>query len=160
MVRSSLTIRAESDRERRGMGETVTATLTVTNSGVGHAFPTYVTPRVVVSGELLDTYGKTVAGSREEAVIAREVPLDLSTELLDTRLAPGQSLVFRYQRPVAQPGLRLRLAVTVYPDHFYARFFETLLASGAGKGTARISEALAAARASAFTAYSREIPLD
>ncbi len=160
MVRSGLTIGVESPRGRHRVGETVAVTLTVTNSGVGHAFPTYVTPRVVVSGEMLDTYGKTVAESREEAVIAREVPLDLSTELFDTRLAPGQSLVFRYQRPVVRAGLRLRLAITVYPDHFYTRFFESLLVQGAGRGTPRIREALAATKASAFTLFSREIMLD
>jgi hypothetical protein len=160
MVRSGLTISVEGPRGRHRAGDTVAVTLTVTNSKVGHAFPTYVTPRVVVSGELLDRLGKVVAGSREEKVIAREVPLDLSKEIFDTRLLPGQSLGFRYRRPMAQAGLRLRLAVTVYPDHFYTRFFESLLAQGAGKGTARIQEALAATKASVFTVFSQEIPLD
>jgi hypothetical protein len=160
MVRSGLTISVEGPRGRHRAGDTVAVTLTVTNSKVGHAFPTYVTPRVVVSGEMLDPAGTVVAGSREEKVIAREVPLDLSKEIFDTRLLPGQSLLFRYQRPVVRGGLRLRLAVTVYPDHFYTRFFESLLAQGAGKGTARIQEALAATKASAFTVFSQEIPLD
>ena len=50
-------------------------TLSVENTGVGHAFPTYVTPRVVLSAELVDQAGEIIAGSREERVIARDVTL-------------------------------------------------------------------------------------
>jgi hypothetical protein len=160
MVRSGLLISVESDKERYRTGETVGVRLTVTNSKVGHAFPTYVTPRVVASGELINRSGRVLAGSREEAIIGREVTLDLSKEEFDTRLLPGQRFVFQYRRPLPQAGLRLRLAVTVYQDHFYTRFFESLLAGGAGKGTPQIKEALALTKASAFTVYSKEIPLD
>jgi hypothetical protein len=160
MVSSGLLISVESDKERYRAGETVGVRLTVTNSKVGHAFPTYVTPRVVASGELINRSGRVLAGSREEAIIGREVTLDLSKEEFDTRLLPGQRFVFQYRRPLPQAGLRLRLALTVYPDHFYTRFFESLLASGAGKGTPQIKEALALTKASAFTVYSKEIPLD
>ena len=160
MVRSGLTIILEGDKERYRPGELVSVRLTVTNSRVGHAFPTYVTPRVVVSGELVERSGRVVPGSRQEAIIGREVTLDLSREVFDSRLHPGQRLVFQYRRPFPKPGLRLRLAVTVFPDHFYIGFFESLLASGAGKGTAQIREALARAKASAFDVYAREIPLD
>jgi len=50
-------------------------TLSVENTGVGHAFPTYVTPRVVLSAELVDQAGEIIAGSRQERVIARDVTL-------------------------------------------------------------------------------------
>jgi len=159
MVRSGVIVGFSLDGEPHRVGDTVSATLTITNSKVGHYFPTYVTPRVVVSGELVDGSGQAVAGSRQEKVIAREVALDLSRELFDTRLAPRQSLTFRYRHRLSGVGLRLRLAVTVYPDHFYVSFFESLLASGAGKGTAQIREALEATRSSSFTIYSHEIPL-
>ena len=76
-------------------------TLTLRNRGAGHKLPTYVTPRLVVSGETLDSEGQAIPGSRREAVIARAVTLDLSRELFDTRLAPGQSAVFRYPRSLA-----------------------------------------------------------
>ena len=159
MVRSGLTVTVSSDKEHYQVGETVSVTLTITNSKVGHYFPTYVTPRVVVSGELVDGSGGALAGSRQETVIAREVTLDLSRELFDTRLAPRQSLAFHYRHRLSAPGLTLRLAVSVYPDHFYVGFFESLLASGAGKGTAQIREALRAARSSSFIIYVHEIPL-
>jgi hypothetical protein len=159
MVRSGLTVGLSTGKEKYRVGETVSATLTITNSKVGHYFPTYVTPRVVVSGELVDRSDRVLPGSRQEKVIAREVTLDLSRELFDTRLAPRERLTFRYRHRLPASGLTLRLAVTVYPDHFYVGFFEALLAGGAGKGTVQIREALAAARASSFTIYSQEIPL-
>lgn len=159
MVRSGVTITLVTDKERYRPGEPVTATLTITNSKVGHSFPTYVTPRVVARVELRDAKGRLVPGSREERAIAREVSPDLSREVADTRLAPRESLVFRYRRNLTAPGLRLRAIVTVYPDHFYTGFFESVLAQGAGKGTARIREALAATRRSSYVLYEKELPL-
>jgi hypothetical protein len=132
-------------------------TLAITNARAGHMLPTYVTPRLVVSGELLDAGGAPVAGSRREAVIGRVVSLDLSRELLDTRLAPGQSARFRY--PHEGDGVAVRLRVLVEPDAFYTRFFEALLASGAGAGEAEIRAALEATRRSAFTVWTRDVPL-
>ena len=159
MVRSGVTIALTTDKDRYRVGETMTATLTITNSKVGHQFPTYVTPRVVASVELLDASGRAVPGSREERVIGRQVSPDLSRELSDTRLAPGASVELRYQRPLITPGLRLKVTVTVYPDYFYTGFFESLLAQGTEKGTTLIREALATTRRSAFVLYKRELPL-
>lgn len=159
MVRSGVTITLVTDRERYEAGQRVTATFTITNGKVGHPFPTYVTPRVVAHVELRDARDRLVPGSREERVIARRVSPDLSRELADTRLAPGQSLVFTYRRELAAPGVRLKAVVTVYPDYFYTGLFESLLAQGAGKGTARIRKALAATRRSSFVLYERELPL-
>jgi hypothetical protein len=160
MVRSGLTITLRPDRDRHRPGESVTATLTVTNSGVGHYFPTYVTPRVVARVELRDAQGRTVPGSVEEQVIAREVTLDLSREVRDTRVAPGQSFVLRYRRPLKVSGARLRAVLTVYPDHFYTGFFESVLAQGAGRGADQLREALAVTRRSAFVVYEDERPLN
>ncbi len=67
--------------------------------------------------------------------------------------------MLHYRRRVERAGLRARLSVVVYPDEFYTRFFESLLAQGAGSGTAQIREALAASRRSPFTVFDREIPL-
>jgi hypothetical protein len=159
MVRSGLTITVATDRSAYRIGDTVLATLTLASTRVGHRFPTYVTPRVVVSGELVDGAGAVLAGSRRETLIAREVTLDLSREVFDTRLAPGERLVFEYRHALPAAGLTLRLEVTVHPDHFYVGFFEAILAQGAGKGTAAIREALGAARGSSFKAFVREVPL-
>ncbi len=159
MVRSGVTITLATDKERYRPGELVTATLTITNSKVGHYFPTYVTPRVVARAELRDARGRLLPGSREEWTIGRQVSPDLSGELADTRIAPGKSFALRYRHPLNQSGLRLKVTVTVYPDHFYTGFFESLLSQGAGRGTPQIREALVATRRSAFVLYEKELPL-
>jgi len=133
-------------------------TLIITNARGGHMLPTYVTPRLRVSGEMLDAAGEPVAGTRRESVIGRVVTLDLSRELQDSRLAPGRSARFRYD--AARPGGgRVRLRVVVEPDHFYTRFFEAVLERGAGAGEAEIRRALDATRRSVFTVYEHDAPL-
>ncbi len=159
MVRSGLTITATAGGLRARPGEMATATLAVTSTRVGHAFPTYVTPRVILRAELLDAARQVVAGSRADKVIAREVALDLSREVFDTRLLPGRSAVLRYRKRVSGPGVSVRFTVIVEPDAFYTRFFETLLQQGAGRGEAQIRAALEASRRSPFTVFERELPL-
>src|SRR5499426_1038957 len=159
IVRSGLTITAKTGAARYRPGEVAVVTLRVESTRVGHAFPTYVTPRVVLSAELVDAAGQAVAGSRQEQVIGREVALDLSRELSDTRLLPGRSATFTSRMKVEAPGMRVRVAVVVEPDAFYVAFFETLLRQGAGRGEAQIREALEAARRSPFTVFERDLPL-
>jgi hypothetical protein len=159
MVRSGLTITAETDAPRYRTGDTATVTLSLTSARIGHAFPTYVTPKVVLGIELIDAAGELVPGSRRETVIGREVALDLSRELSDTRLQPGQSRSLVHHAPVDRPGLRARASVVVYPDAFYTRFFESLIVHGAGQGAAEIRRALEQTRRSPFTVFEKELPL-
>jgi hypothetical protein len=159
MVRSGLTITAVADAPRYRPGDTATVRLSVESTRVGHAFPTYVTPRVVLSAELIDAAGAPVPGSRQERVIGREVALDLSREVSDTRLEPGAQATLVYRPRVDRPGLSVRLAVVVEPDAFYERFFATLLQQGAGRGEDRIRQALEATRRSPFTVFTRKLPL-
>jgi hypothetical protein len=158
MVMSGVEIALTTDRPRYRPGEHVTATLTVANTGVGHYFPTYVTPRVVLRAELIDSAGRTVPGSARETVIGREVPIDLSREIADTRIAPGGQFALEYRHALDRPGLLLRVNATVYPDHFYTGFFQSMLSSS-GDGTAQLRQALAASRRSAFTIFERDVPL-
>ena len=159
MVRSGLDITLRADKARYGTDERVQATLVIATPGVGHFFPTYVTPQVRVRAELVDANDQTVAGSIEERVIGRQVPLDLSRELADTRIPPGGRLTLAYARRLGAAGLRLRVTVTVLPDEFYTRFFEALLSAGAGTGEEQIREALEATRRSPYTLYVKELPL-
>jgi hypothetical protein len=160
MVRAGLTITVTASPESPRRGETVTARLRVESTGIGHMFPTYVTPAVILRAELLDGGGAPITGSREEHVIAREVELDLSRELSDTRLKPGEAAELVYRRTLEAPATRLRLRVLVFPDAFYVAFFEALLRQGAGQGEAQIREALAASRRSGFTVFSQELALE
>jgi hypothetical protein len=159
MVRQGVDITLTTDQERYRPGDQVQAMLTITASRVGHAFPTYVTPRVVARAELLDAEGQPIGATREERSIGRDVPPDLSREIADTRIPPGGRFTFAYRRPLDRPGLRLRVTVTVFPDHFYVGFFDSLLSSGAGAGAEQLRRALATARGSAFSIFDREVPL-
>ncbi len=159
MVRSGVTVDVTTNRQRYDPPDEVSARITITTAGVGHHFPTYVTPRVVVRAALVDGAGREAPASAEERVIARDVSLDLSRELFDTRIPAGGRFVFDYRRRVERAGLSLRVRVTVHPDHFYTRFFESLLRSGAGRGAAEIQKALAATRRSTYELYRRDVPL-
>jgi hypothetical protein len=159
MVRSGLDIAITPDVARLSGDGAFTLTLEVRNARVGHAFPTYVTPRVILRGELIGPDGEAVPGSRQQALISREVELDLSREISDTRLLPGQTGRLRYAGRADRPDLRLRLSVIVEPDAFYTRFFEVLLSQGAGRGEAQIREALDATRRSPFVVFQRDVAL-
>ena len=159
MVRSGVAIDVKAPSGRIRAGETANVALTLRNVKVGHAFPTYVTPKVVLRAELIDSAGAVVEGSRAERVIAREVALDLSREIADTRLLPGQAASLSYTPRVPGPGVSARLTVVVYPDAFYVGFYEVLLEQGAGRGAPQIRQALDAARRSSFEVFRREIPL-
>lgn len=159
MVRSGVEISMTTDRPRYRPGDQVRATLTVTSRRVGHYFPTYVTPRVIVRAELLDAQGQSVPGGREERAIGREVSLDLSREIADTRIPPGGRFTLSYRRQLDRSGLRLHVGVTVYPDHFYTGFFESLLANPGGAGPAQLHEALEASRRSQFVIFEQDLPL-
>jgi hypothetical protein len=159
MVKSGVEIELTlAPREHRPGGE-VRATLSVRSVRVGHFFPTYVTPRVIARMELADEEGRAVEGSAEERAIGREVTLDLTRELADTRIPPGGRFDFDYRRRVDRARRRLRATVTVFPDHFYTGFFEALLAGDAGAGTEQIRTALAETRRSPFVIFAREVSI-
>jgi hypothetical protein len=114
--------------ERLRGGEGAKARLKITNSAVGHMFPTYVTPAVEIRGYTVDLDGAQIKESVRKAVIARRVKLDLSREIFDTRIPPGESFSFDYEAEAGAGGLVLE--VWVFPDEFYNRFFSSLLKDG------------------------------
>ena len=159
MVRSGVTITLATDRPRYRPDDEVRARLAIGNTGVGHQFPTYVTPRVVVRMALVDMHGQELRGSAEEHSIGREVSVDLMRERSDTRISPGGRFTIEYRRRLERTtGVRLRAVVRVEPDHFYTRFFESLV-NGTGEGSREIAAALDASRRSAYELYRRDIPL-
>jgi len=160
MVRAGVTVRLTLDKERYQVGDQVEAVITLTNNGVGHYFPTYVTPKVLVRFELIDGNGRSLKDSVQEERLGREVTLDLSQELFDTRLPPGESRTVRYVRPIGQPGLTLKAAVAVAPDDFYVRFFEAIVPKAKTRKTrALLREALGAARQSSYALFEKEVAL-
>lgn len=99
----------------------------ITNSGVGHNFPTYVTPKIIIRGSTLDKKGNELQKSIEEKVIGWDISLDLSEERYDTRIPPGDTFGARFRINSSAEGEKFRLAIRVFPDDFYNRFFKNLL---------------------------------
>jgi mono/diheme cytochrome c family protein len=146
------------------------AKLIITNTGVGHFFPTYVTPLIILKGFLLDKKDKVIPSSVKEAYIGRKVSLDLESEIFDTRITPQKSFEFDYNPSLILPldkgreevglstkgGHKLVFEVWVYPDEFYNRFFKSMLTqNGVRKGD--IKKAINATEKSAYRLFRKEI---
>jgi hypothetical protein len=160
MVQQAMTVALSTDTVVYKAGEAAQATVTITNSGAGHYLPTYVTPKIFVEAFLLDAQGQTIPDTTQQLAIGREVALDLSEELYDTRIPPKGTQAFTYQAVPPAIATTLRVRVVVHPDHFYQRFFEAVLRDGGGgKGHSQMQEALQAAEASPFTVFERDVPL-
>jgi hypothetical protein len=160
MVKQGVTVQLTLERKRYQVGDQVQAEVTLANTGVGHYFPTYVTPKVVVQFELVDEKGRRINHSLEEERIGREVTLDLSQELFDTRIPPGKSRSVRYVRTISRSGLRLKASIVVSPDDFYIKFFEAKLRNAkTKKARGLLHEALGTARKSSFILFEEEVVL-
>ncbi len=150
MVKSGVTVTALPPRIE---DNAVLAGLTLANTGTGHHFPTYVTPRVVMEMFQAGADGRPLAGTRQAFIVARQVAPDLSREIADTRIAPGAEARLDYRRPLHARAVRLDSRVRVEPDAFYTDFYRSLLAGGAGKGDKMIRRALADSLASHFLIF-------
>ena len=151
MVRAAVTIDATPAKLDTA---NVFATLTIKNIGTGHYFPTYVTPKVVAEAYQENARGERLKGTQREYVIARQVELDLSKELADTRIAPDEQAVFDYRAPLKTGAVALVFRVRAEPDAFYTDFYRSLLeGNSAGKGRSLIRQALENSLASHFTFY-------
>jgi len=159
MVRQAMTVTITPEHPSYTPGSLMPVVITVTNSGAGHYFPTYVTPKIFVQAHLLDSQGETLAGSMQETVIGREVTLDLSQEEYDTRIPPKASHAFTYSQAMPATAATLRVRVVVHPDHFYERFFPAVLPDHSGPERAHLEAALRVTAASPFTAFERDIAL-
>jgi hypothetical protein len=160
MVRQAMTVTISPSATSYEPGEMVHVTVTVANTGAGHYLPTYVTPKIFVEAHLLDAQGQSIPDSAQQATIGREVTLDLSQELYDTRIPPKASHAFTYTHVLSATAMTLRVRVVVHPDHFYRQFFAATLADGdGGQGRAYLQDALRAAEASPFTVFARDVSL-
>jgi len=102
------------------------ASLTITSTWIGHAFPTYVTPEVMVSIRALDSQG-VVLEQKTWAIERRVAYRDGWQELSDTRLLPGESRTFAFDH-LPQAAASVRFTIDVVPDHFYKGVYKNLLA--------------------------------
>ncbi|CBE68331.1 conserved protein of unknown function [Candidatus Methylomirabilis oxygeniifera] len=158
MVKQGVSVRLALDKERYQVGEQLRAGITLVNTGVGHDFPTYVTPKIIVRFELTDADGKQIGKSAQEERIGREVTLDLTQEIFDTRIAPGKSRTVRYVRAIDRTGLTLRASVIVVPDDFYIQFFEATAPKAKGKeARALLEQAAREGRARSFLLFTENV---
>lgn len=157
MVRSGLDIAPSPASIEQGHARTA---LAITNTHVGHDFPTYVTPQVTVEIHQQDSQGHTLPGTSVRWFIGRKVSLDLARELSDTRLAPDEVRRFAYDKPLHANATLLRFIVTVDPDAFYAAFYRaTLKDPDALHGRQEIRQALQRAEHSSYVLYDTTEPL-
>lgn len=156
MVRSGVTIQLS---EVSLQGREVRGQMQMENTGTGHRFPTYVTPQVVMHGFQVNSAGDPIASTDSYFVVARRVSLDLSTEIFDTRLAPGESATLDYHMPRHTDAAALVFRVWVEPDTFYQQFFNSRLQSNpASQGAGMLRQAYENAASSRFTLYRQELP--
>jgi hypothetical protein len=107
-------------------GDRLVAVLVLLNRDVGHAFPTYVTPRVFLAIYQVDAADREVPGTRVEGTIGREVDFSRGVESFDTRVLPGESVRLDYALPRDERATALVARVAVDPDHHYRGLFELL----------------------------------
>jgi len=148
MVRSGLEFNVEKQ------GELVT--LTMTSVRIGHAFPTYVTPKIWVKAEALNAQGDAIQHWQWE--IVREVAYDNGwKETQDSRLMPGESRVFVTEN-LNEHAKSVRFYVDVVPDAFYKGVYRSLLSDDLQPKARRlISKALSDADKNDYRLYEYEI---
>ena len=161
MTKRAVTIDVDAPLQQYKLGELYEARITITNTGAGHYFPTYVTPKVFVRAELFDSDDNIIADSLQEAIIGRETTANLSQELYDTRIAPDDNVSILYREALRGKPTKLKVSITVEPDHFYTRFYKIKLASmKEGLSTDLLREALAKAQQSHFSIFEKTYPIN
>jgi hypothetical protein len=90
----------------------------ITNTGVGHAFPTYITPKAIMHVVALDDAGAPRPETLRSHELVRKVrwQQDHWVELSDTRLFPGQSAVIEF---AWNGNDHVEAWIEVFPDYFY-----------------------------------------
>jgi mono/diheme cytochrome c family protein len=132
------------------------AQLNITSTNIGHAFPTYVTPKIIIQAKALDKQGKTLKTWQWE--IVREVQFtDAWEEKKDTRLMPGESRVYVVKQPPKESD-SIVFDVKVIPDHFYKGVYESLLSYKQHQGAKLLIErALDEAQQNDYTLFSEVV---
>jgi hypothetical protein len=151
MVAAGLTVRSlVNDRGAR---------LEITNTGTGHAFPTYTVPRVFLRAVALDVEGRPRPETLTSYLIAREVRARSGqwVEISDSRLSPGESAAVEIDWNGSDRG---RAWMEVIPDYHYETIvFPALLNSlpPGGDAAARIAQAEREAAARHFNLFETEL---
>lgn len=101
-------------------------TVTLTNSGAGHHFPTYMVPKIYVRTYLVEDKKQTLLN---EEIIGWQVDINLTDEIADQRLASGASRQFVSNLPQqTHAEATIRVELDIAPREHYERTFEFVLA--------------------------------
>jgi len=133
--------------------------LKITSKNIGHAFPTYVTPKIWVTAQALNKQGKTIKTWHWN--IVREVFFDDGwEEKQDSRIMPGESRLFAVKQ-VPEHAVSVAYRVRVIPDNFYKGVYQSLLDSTLqDDARALIQRALDEANQNDYTLFSTSIALE
>ncbi|MEO5334491.1 MAG: cytochrome c family protein [Magnetococcus sp. YQC-5] len=122
-VANGLTVQVESDAAG--------ALYKVGSTAIGHAFPTYMIPRVTLQGMLFDAKGREIKEQRRQFILERRMEYvgDLLQEQVDTRLLPGKEVQIRVAwHSDGREGVRIQFRLIVEPDyHYQTHVFNRLL---------------------------------
>jgi len=141
--------------------DALTARITITNTGAGHYFPSYSTPRVIVRARLVDDAGETIPDTIRESIIGRELSLDLEREVFDTRIPPKDHMTLTYEAPSSPSARILDVELISEPDYFYSRFYAGMLDQGMdGRAKTLIETAARQASASVFSFHHQRIAVE
>ena len=117
MVRSGLTFST--------MKHDKSITLSMASTHIGHAFPTYVTPKVDIHAKAFDAQGHVLQTWQWSLI--REVYYDDGwKEKRDTRLQSGETRLF-VADALHDDVVRVRFEVDVIPDYYYQGVYRSLL---------------------------------
>jgi len=132
--------------------------LALSSTRIGHAFPTYVTPKVLVSAKAYSPEHKILKTWQWE--IVREVYYaDGWQEKRDTRLLPGEQRLFVASGLPAFTA-NVLYAVDVIPDAFYINLYQSLLEDEMQPDAkALIQRALSTARERSYTLFQQSLRL-
>ncbi len=149
MVKSGLTAQFVADSDK--------ASFLLTNTGVGHAFPTYVTPKATMHAVALDKNGNPRQETETTHIIQRSVGAGANGwfENFDTRLMPEQTATLDI---AWQGSKRVRMWLEVEPDDFYHNnVYGDLLTSLDGEARKLIASADAKASSSRYRLFETEV---
>ena len=134
--------------------DTLSTSLTLTNTNTGHNFPTYVTPKVYLQGYQIDKDGAVISETFQQETIGWEISSTLDGELFDTRLAPDEAHTLQYKAPLDSQAVDITLRVMVDPDNFYRNFYDAKLSGGyTDLGADQILQAYQESRVSFYPLY-------
>lgn len=135
------------------------AVFSLTSTAIGHAFPTYVTPKATMMAVALDASGLPISGSEVSHVIQRSVESVKGDwqERSDTRLQAGDNVAIAIPWPVSG---RVSMWLEVEPDAYYrTEVYAPLMRQLPKNGPAHrlITEADARAKGNGYRLFETEL---